>query len=439
MKSNDHGDTTPSDGVQDDLSELEPADLPGLEPGQPEEPAGVEEVINEALIDEAQAQVEDVVETPRWTHEQFNEWFENVFGGHEAFEEWFTPPYSGFGDDDLAFGVMAYLDLWRGTDWGASEPGPSYLGWRDTPWLGLSLEAKERFRRGWLNWDGWEYGDPWGGRGDPRQTEVPDEESVIPELAPIFLGAKDLARRRKFALAGGLAGLGLLAGAVALVLVFGGSDSTDTDAAPSAQVAAQDLEEPASAGGIAQPEPQVAVEDEPEAALALPDPSAAPFPSLWVYTVTKTADIVGPPDFLSVAENGTELEWYVEVTETCNGAVCTYASVVQPLDPRNVSGEIPEATWVVDGPEWSLDVTWAALPQADYGDGTVCAIEDGWTYRFTVTEAEIGGREIPTAFVGTWEQATRLDLGASTGDLSACGAPWEHVGEWSVVGIAGNP
>ena len=166
------------------------------------------------------------------------------------------------------------------------------------------------------------------------------------------------------------------------------------------------------------------------------DAASAAFPGLWVYTVTKTADLVGPPEFLSVAPVGTELEWYVPVTETCSGAECTYTSVVRALEPLNVSGEIPEETWVINGPEWSLDVTWAGVPQADYGDGTVCAIEAGWRYKLTVTEAEVGGRSIPTSFVGTWEQSTRLDLEQSSGDLSACGAPWEHVGGWSVAGSA---
>ena len=89
----------------------------------------------------------------------------------------------------------------------------------------------------------------------------------------------------------------------------------------------------------------------------------------------------------------------------------------QPLLPEVVEGEVPEATWVVDAAEWSLAVTWAEAG----------CIENHWTYRFTVTAAElIAGRSVATAFVGTWVQA-------NSGD---CLGSWELVDEWSLVGSA---
>jgi hypothetical protein len=83
---------------------------------------------------------------------------------------------------------------------------------------------------------------------------------------------------------------------------------------------------------------------------------------------------------------------------------------------------IPEATWVVNGPEWTLDVTWSSgVPE--------CTIEDHWTYTFKVTEAEvIDGRSVATAFTGTWVQINKSD--------SCRGDSWELEDKWSLVGVA---
>ena len=176
-----------------------------------------------------------------------------------------------------------------------------------------------------------------------------------------------------------------------------------------------------------------------QAALTGPAVSKVAFPERWDYTAVKTADVIPPPDFLDVASIGTVLPWSVGMTENCVGDACTYASVIWPFLPESVIGEVPEATWAVDGREWSLDVNWPST-QSFLGEETVCVIENRWTYEFTVIEAEmIEGRPVASAIVGTWVVAARLDLEASRGDLSFCGASWEYADEWSVGATTGGP
>ena len=162
----------------------------------------------------------------------------------------------------------------------------------------------------------------------------------------------------------------------------------------------------------------------------------APFPTSWTYTATKSATIVPAPDFITATPIGAVLPWSMAVNESCTGEACTYTSVIRPLIPESVLGEVPESTWVVDGAEWFLDVTWFST-QSFYGDGTVCAIRNRDVFELTVTKEVIGGRSVPTAFVGTWVQAVALDLEASTGNVAFyCGEFWEVVDEWSLVGVA---
>ena len=423
MTPNDHEDTTPSDGVEDDLPGTEPDDLPGLEPDdvpgtEPDPPTEPAEELVEADL-------------PGLTEADLDEWFESDppdgFGGHERFAELFLNSDGELWlpalNDNLEFGVLAY---------GNELPAEAQIitGGRDRPWRYLGLEAKERFRRG--------YEEQYQAKPEEEVSQAKPEElavdgsaieSAIPELSPLYPEKHPF---RWIFVVGGFGVLGLVL-AVGF-FVFDGSDSSDTDASPplTGEVAAQDGEESASAGAVAEPDPQVAVADEPQTAVedeptvavedepavaVVADVTASAFPARWDFTATKTATIVPAPDFITATPIGAVLPWSVTVTESCNGDACTYSSVIQPLLPEVVEGEVPEATWVVDGPEWSLDVTWAVAG----------CIEHRWTYRFTVTEAElIEGRSVATAFVGTWVQA----------DSGDCLGSWELVDEWSVVGTA---
>lgn len=172
-------------------------------------------------------------------------------------------------------------------------------------------------------------------------------------------------------------------------------------------------------------------------AVGVPDVSAVPFPTSWTYTATKTASIVPAPDFMTLTPVGAVLSWAFNVTETCQQEVCTYVTVIDLLMPDPLFPAIPETTWVVIDTGWSLDVTHLSA-QSSYGDGTICAIRNHDTFELTVTNEVIDGRSIPTAFTGTWIQASSLDLGASSGNIDLyCGEPWEVVDEWSLVGVTG--
>ncbi len=132
-----------------------------------------------------------------------------------------------------------------------------------------------------------------------------------------------------------------------------------------------------------------------------------------------------------------ELVWAFNLTEACSGDACSYVTVIDLMFPGGVVGEIPEATWVVDGSEWSLDVTWHS-GQSTYSDGTTCVIRNHEVFTLIVIEEIIGGRSTPASFEGIWLQAAELDLGASTGDLALCGDAWEYADEWSVAGVASS-
>ena len=214
-----------------------------------------------------------------------------------------------------------------------------------------------------------------------------------------------------------IGGFGVIGLVLLGVFVFGGSDDADT--------AAVALPSETSVEATAPPgtEPVVADTEAPVVALDAPDPTVEPFPNLWLFTATKTADLVLIPDTMDAGDVGIQLDLYVFVTESCSGDVCTYTSVVEPLDRFTpLVGTVPEATWVVEGPEWSLDAMWQADPDfvQDYH----------YTYEFTVTDTRlVDGRTVPAAFTGTWTQA-------SSGPDEATG--WEHVAEWSVVGTVAS-
>ena len=210
-------------------------------------------------------------------------------------------------------------------------------------------------------------------------------------------------------------------GVIGLVLLgfffFGGSDDAADEATALPSVA------PVEATTAVSTEPVVVNTEAPAVALDAPvvaDVAAAAFPGLWLFTATKTADLVLIPDTMDSGEIGIQLDLYVMVTETCAGDVCTYTSVVERLERfAPLIGTIPEATWVIDGTEWSLDAKWQTTPD--------CVQDHHFTYQFTVTSTQqIGSRTVPAAFTGTWVQASRSD----------CNGGWEHVAEWSVVGTA---
>ena len=227
--------------------ELVEADLPGFEPDRPTE-AAEEELVEDDL--------------PGLTEADLDDWFEgdvpDGFGGHERFKELFMERHwdDEAGEfkvweieiDDLAFGVRAYkaltLSFGQGDDYGA--------------WLRLGHEAKERFRLGWEEYV--------VSLSQPDDLAVPEEKSVIPELAsivvdmpgpdallevdpderlePVGPGRASPTVPRWIFVGGGFGVLGLIL-AVGF-FVFSGSDSSDIDAAPplTSGVAAQDVEIP---------------------------------------------------------------------------------------------------------------------------------------------------------------------------------------------------
>jgi len=247
---------------------------------------------------------------------------------------------------------------------------------------------------------------------DPRAVPTEKQAAILFRTwrIPILIG-------------GGI--LGILLG----FWIFSG-DSTQVEEADAAVTTS------APAAAMTPTTTSTAIGEETEPTSVEPDPATAAFPALWVYTATKTRDLLPPPDFLDVGAVGTQLPWTLPVTETCTSDTCTYSSDVVPFFDPAPYGEVPSATWTNDGADWELEVTWHNA-QADYGDGTVCLVENRWIYRLTVTEASIvDGRNVASAIEGTWEAGLRLDLDASTGDLEVCGS-WEFADEWSVTGSAG--
>ncbi len=211
-------------------------------------------------------------------------------------------------------------------------------------------------------------------------------------------------------------GFGILGLVLLAWFFFVGGDGDDP-------VVAVPSETPVVASAPPSTEAIVVDTEAPAVALAVADVSAAAFPPAWNFTATKTKIIDPAPEFITASPIGAVLPWSVPVAESCVGDACTYTSVIRPLIPESVLGEVPEATWVVEGAEWSLDVTWPS-------NGPECVIEKHWIYRFTVTEAEvIDGRSVATAFAGTWTQ---------TETVSSCDVadPWRIEDEWSLVGTA---
>lgn len=191
---------------------------------------------------------------------------------------------------------------------------------------------------------------------------------------------------------------------------------------------------PTPTEAAAQAEPEQ-IEDAPveEPAITGPGVEAVAFPDRWNYTAVKTANLIPAPSFLGVAPIGSVLPWNIDMSGICDGDDCTFTSVIRPFIPESTIGEIPRATWVVDGPHWTLDVRWPST-QSTFGEETVCVVENHWLYELTVTEAEISsGRAIASAVIGTWTIEAKLDLGASSGDVSFCGAYWDYAEAWSVV------
>jgi len=206
---------------------------------------------------------------------------------------------------------------------------------------------------------------------------------------------------------------------------FSGGDADDTAVAVPSETPAESTAPPSTEATVV----------DTAAPAGVADTSDTPFPTSWPYTATKTASIVPAPDFMTPIPVGAVLAWAFNVTETCQQEVCTYVTVIDLLMPDPLFPTIPQTTWVVIDTGWSLDVTYLST-QSAYDDGTICAIRNHDTFELTVTNEVIDGRSIPTAFTGTWMQASSLDPGASSGNIDFyCGEPWEVVDEWSLVGV----
>ncbi len=422
-----HNDQADAESPSTDTDGLDDADLPGLdadspspEPDVPQQPEGdpldrIDEAIEE-WKDELEAEAEA---SSQWTNAELDEWFENDFGGDAKFKEEFGgsrgPTWRetyGAANDDLRFGVDAYVEI------GSTEGGDAFAittltGAGGNRWQRLSREAKTRFRRGW---------------GDYQASLA----SVTGELAPYGPDYDHPPKPTKPSLprwifVGG--GFGILGLVLAVGFFLSGGDGDDGAVAIPSETAVEDTAPPSTAAVVEDTEaPAVAVD--------VPEVSAVPFPTLWSYTATKTASIVPAPEFITATPIGAQLPWAFTVSEACDGDACSYATVIDLVFPQGVVGEVPETTWVVDGAEWSLDANYQSV-QSSYGDGTVCVIHNRDLFELTVTEEVIGGQSVPTAFVGTWLQASNLDLGASTGNVAFyCGEFWEVVDEWSLVGVA---
>lgn len=254
----------------------------------------------------------------------------------------------------------------------------------------------------------------------------PWERLSIGEKALIREELEESARRtflRWMFVGGGLGVIGLL---VLGFFFFSGGDADDTKVAVPSETPAESTAPPSTEATVI----------DTAAPAGVADVSAAPFPTSWPYTATKTASIVPAPDFMTPTPVGAVLSWAFNVTETCQQQVCTYVTAINPLIPDPLFPAPPETTWVVADTGWSLDVTYHSA-QSFYDDGTICAIRNYDTFELTVTNEVINGRSIPTAFTGTWVQSITLDLGASSGNIGLyCGEPWEVVDEWSLVGVA---
>ncbi len=336
-----------------------------------------------------------------WSEAELDDWFENDFGGDSAFNDFFFEDGGSTLDPDLHpdlhFGLTAYRQL-------AYDDATESFDEAE-PWPLLGHEAKMRFRRGW-------------------EDSLPMTESVIGDLAPynaletLVPAQVKLGKRPRWIFVGG--GFGILG----LVLMVGfflrSGDADDTAAAVPSETPVVEATPPSTEATVIDTAAPAGVSD-------------VPFPTSWPYTATKTASIVPAPDFMTPTPVGAVLSWAFNVTESCQQEVCTYVTVIDVLMPDPLFPAPPETTWVVVDTGWSLDVTYLST-QSAYDDGTTCVIRHHDTFELTVTNEG----SIPTAFTGTWVQASSLDLGASSGNIDLyCGEPWEVVDEWSLVGVTG--
>ncbi len=403
-----HDDQAGDDSPSTEADGWDDADLPGLEDGSPSaEPSGTPaDSPDSAGLD--------------WTEAELDDWYWRDFGGdrlmRQRFGEYFmndaefASKYDiGMLTDSLYSGHQAYAHaaLWlrgRGRN-------------REDTWSEMRAEDRAQFRRGWEDYE-----------TALAEADSIAADSVIGELAPLGsntwrsrLGTPKSPPKWIF-IGGGFGILGLVL-MVGFFLSSGDADDTAVAVPPKTPVVE-----------AAPPSTEATVVDTADPA-GVADVSAVPFPTSWPYTATKTASIVPAPDFMTPTPVGAVLPWAFNVTETCQQQVCTYVTAINPLIPDPLFPAPPETTWVVADTGWSLDVTYLST-QSSYGDGTICAIRNHDTFELTVSNEVINGRSIPTAFTGTWVQSTTLDLGASSGNIDLyCGAPWEVVDEWSLVGV----
>ena len=386
------------------------ADLPGLDDApapaaQPETPA---ETVGSPGPDPTTT---GAVAEAKWSRAELDEWFESGFGGDDAFWDFYSDGdghlVTATSHPDLHFGLTAYRQLQY--DENLNMPDEA------EPWRRMSLEAKTRFRRGWEN------SQTPAGAAAGELAPYAAMETLVDARHDLNV-ARSTKRRWIWIGGGGVLGLVL---AVGVFLPNG--DGDQEDGTPATTIAST---APAST--------EAASTDETQAPAAVGDTSDQPivsFPTRWSYTATKSAVIVPAPDFITPTPIGTALPWAFDLIETCEEA-CSYATVIYPLIPEALLGDVPEATWVVDGAEWSLDATYQTI-QSHNADGTVCVIRNHDVFELTVTG--LNDQSLPATFTGSWTQATGLDLEASTGDTASyCGEVWEVVDEWTVEGVAAN-
>ena len=411
-------------GLPDDAPRRAPeteGDLPGLPPG-PSTPESTDRV-----------PVDPPAEVSDWTEAELDDWYWGEFGGDRRMSGAFGqfPSDASLSEYDIG---MLFEQLQAGYDAYVFWSNKLSLANEDTSraWSSMSVEDRARFRRGWEDYE-------------TALARADTTESVVPELAPLPIEADptraDLVRKRQpsarmtwplrlreaktpgwprwIVIGGGIGVLGLVL--VFVVFVMNGNQdgagvgtATPTSMDPSTTVQAAVPDSGTSAGALDDVAPGVS------------------FPSTWSYTATKTASIVPAPDFMTPTPIGVAIPWRFDLVEDCTGSMCTYSTVIFPLIPESVFGEIPAVEWEVDGSDWTLDVTYQTV-QSSFGD-TVCVIENHEVFELTVTETGADGT-VPAAFAGTWLQGVSLDLAASTGDVADyCGEPWSLVDEWSLVG-----
>lgn len=149
-------------------------DLPGLDDDEelpePNEPAA-DAPATEPPANEPLASTE--TESPQWTTEELDDWWEHDFGGSESFVgDVPFEPHSAIDavvmnslDPDFIEAYQALLNISvKGATWSSAFMAEG--------WDRLSHEMKEKFRSGWE------------AAMAPQANPEPDPESVMPELAP---------------------------------------------------------------------------------------------------------------------------------------------------------------------------------------------------------------------------------------------------------------